>query len=206
MNSNVNKRTDVTYGGNSVVQRKEREMNMKFHKEKLKKIKNGLEKTGTDMTCPEDHPHLTTYGRNYFAKKKQTTEAAFNDLKMIQAIARTMTRPFPYEPKNAPPPHSLNRDWRKRELFRITMENHKLLDRLENLKPYYSTKRLLQDHAKSQKYVVNSSWTARRARLYDIQNDAELLGPPGLPHAASAPDLQDPVREEDKLPPIFDAT
>ena len=49
-NSNVNKRTDVTYGGNSVVQRKEREMNMKFHKEKLKKIKNGLEKTGTDMT------------------------------------------------------------------------------------------------------------------------------------------------------------
>ena len=35
------------------------------------------------------------YGRNYFAKKKQTTEAAFNDLKMIQAIAKTMTRPFP---------------------------------------------------------------------------------------------------------------
>jgi len=194
-----NKRTDVEYGGNSVIQRKERERLGKLHKDRLKNIKSAV-----DMTCPVDQPHLTTYGRNYFAKKKQTTEAAFNDLKMIQAIARTMTRPFPYEPKNAPPPHSLNRDWRKRELFRITMENHKLLDRLENLKPYYSTKRLLQDHAKSQKYVVNSSWTARRARMYDI---TEELPPPGLPHSASAPELQDPVVQEtrddrDRLPPI----
>merc|ERR1719191_1915679 len=159
---------------------------MKHHRERIRNMKSAL-----DMKCPEDQPHLTTYGRNYFAKKKQTTEAAFNDLKMIQAIARTMTRPFPYEEnKEATVPHSLNRDWRKRELFRITMENHKLLDRLENLKPYYSTKRLLQDHAKSQKYVVNSSWTARRARMYDI---TEELPPPGLPHSASAPELQDPV-------------
>merc|ERR1719473_714754 len=117
-----------------------------------------------------------------------------------------MTRRFPWEDRMQEETKSLNRDWRKRELFRITMENHKLLDRLENLKPYYSTKNLLKDHAKSQKYVVNSSWTARRARLYDIQNDAELLGPPGMPHSASAPDLQDGIREEDRLPPIVDAS
>lgn len=188
-----NRRTDVEYGGNSVVQRKERERLDKLHKQRLKGIKSAI-----DMTCPVDQPHLTTYGRNYFAKKKQTTEAAFQDLKMIQSIARTMTRPFPYDPQNAPPPHSLNRDLRKRELFRITMENHKLLDRLENLKPYYSTKRLLEDHAKSQKYVVNSSWTARRAHLYDINEEL----PPMLPHSASAPDLYDPMDARDRLPPI----
>merc|ERR1712167_270262 len=94
------------------------------------------------MKCPEDQPHLTTYGRNYFAKKKE-------------AVA----------------PHSLNRDWRKRELFRITMENHKLLDRLENLKPTASVKKLEEDYQKNQKYVVNSSWTARRARLYDLVDE-----------------------------------
>ena len=39
-------------------------------------------------------PHLQLYGRDYFAKKKATTEAAFQDLKMIQSIAKTMTRPY----------------------------------------------------------------------------------------------------------------
>merc|ERR1712100_144146 len=125
-------------------------------------------KSALDMKSPEDQPHLTTYGRNYFAKKKQTTEAAFNDLKMIQAIAKTMTRPFPYEEnKEATVPHSL-----------------------ENLKPTASVKKLEEDYRKNQKYVVNSSWTARRARLYDIVDE----GPPmrGIPNSQSAPDLQDP--------------
>jgi|Dee2metaT_4_FD_contig_51_739438_length_685_multi_4_in_0_out_0_1 hypothetical protein len=190
-----NVRTDVEYGGNSFIQKKERERLMKHHRERIRNMKSAL-----DMKSPEDQPHLTTYGRNYFAKKKQTTEAAFNDLKMIQAIAKTMTRPFPYEEnKEATVPHSLNRDWRKRELFRITMENHKLLDRLENLKPTASVKKLEEDYQKNQKYVVNSSWTARRARLYDVVDE----GPPmhGIPNSASAPDLQDPYADG-KLPPI----
>lgn len=190
-----NVRTDVEFGGNAYIQKKERERLMKHHRERIKHMKSAL-----DMKCPEDQPHLTTYGRNYFAKKKQTTEAAFNDLKMIQAIAQTMTRPFPYEEKKeAVAPPSLNRDWRKRELFRITMENHKLLDRLENLKPTASNKKLEADYQKNQKYVVNSSWTARRARLYDVIDE----GPPmrGIPNSASAPDLQDPYANG-KLPPI----
>merc|ERR1719359_159708 len=117
---------------------------------------------------------------------------------MIQSIARTMTRPFPYDDRKAEAgkeQRSLNRDARRREMFRITMENHKLLDRLENLRPYYSTKRLLDDHAKQQKYVVNSSWTARRARLYDrgLEEDEDLEEEmPGMPQSASAPDLQLP--------------
>jgi hypothetical protein len=195
-----NTRTDVEYGGNSVIQKKERERLMTHHRERIRHMKSAL-----DMKTPEDQPHLTTYGRNYFAKKKQTTEAAFNDLKMIQAIARTMTRPFPYEDKKEQQaPHSLNRDMRKRELFRITMENHKLLDRLENLKPGMSVKKLNEDYAKNQKYVVNSSWTARRAHLYDAQADGRYEEDQGLPvkdspQTQSAPQLVD---ARDRLPPI----
>jgi len=92
-----------------------------------------------------------------------------------------MTRPFPYEQKEEKHPSSLNRDWRKRELFRITMENHKLLDRLENLKPYYSTKKLQKDYAKSQKYCVNSSWTARRNKLYDMPEEEPPLQTQSMP-------------------------
>ena len=76
-------------------------------------------------------PHLQLYGRDYYAKKKQTTEAAFQDLKMIQSIAKTMTRP--YQVPTGKGPVSLNANYRKKELFRITMDNHRLLERLENL-------------------------------------------------------------------------
>jgi len=194
------------YGGNSAIQKREWNRTHTMHKDRIRNIKPGI-----DNTCPVDQPHLTTYGRDYFAKKKMTTEAAFNDLKMIQSIARTMTRPFPYDLQDPEVPHSLNRDWRKREQYRITMENHKLLGRLCNLRPYYSTKRLADDHAKNQKYVVNSSWTARKLRMYDVpeleDGDQEYYddgdyGDDGMPHSQSAPNLHSGHSTGDKLPPI----
>jgi len=46
-----NVRTDVEYGGNSVIQKKERERLMKHHRERIRNMKSAL-----DMKCPEDHP------------------------------------------------------------------------------------------------------------------------------------------------------
>ena len=59
------------------------------HREQLKCIRPAI-----DNRPPKPAPHLQLYGRDYFAKKKATTEAAFQDLKMIQSIAKTMTRPY----------------------------------------------------------------------------------------------------------------
>jgi hypothetical protein len=105
------------------------------------------------------------YGRDYYAKKKATTEAAFSDLKMIQSIAKTMTRPFELAPRQGPV--SLNATSRKQELFRITMQNHQLLNSLEALKPVISTRDLLRRSAQNQRYVVNSSHSMRKAGGYD---------------------------------------
>jgi len=118
-----------------------------------------------DNRAPLPQPHLTMYGRDYYAKKKATTEAAFSDLKMIQSIAKTMTRPFELAPRAGPV--SLNATARKQELFRITMSNHQLLSSLEQLKPVVSTRDLLRHSEKNMRYVVNSSHSMRKAGGYD---------------------------------------
>merc|ERR1719197_1121398 len=121
------KRTDVSHANRLIGDYESKRMKM-IHREKLSTIRPMV-----DTKPPPPQPHLTTYGRDYYAKKKATTEAAFSDLKMIQSIARTMTRPFELAPRQGPV--SLNATARKQELFRITMSNHKLLNSLEALKP-----------------------------------------------------------------------
>lgn len=118
-----------------------------------------------DNQPPKPQPHLTMYGRDYYAKKKATTEAAFSDLKMIQTIARTMTRPFELCPRQGPV--SLNATARKQELFRITMSNHQLLNSLEQLKPVVTTRDLLKSYHTNERHTVNCSHTTRKCGGYD---------------------------------------
>merc|ERR1719446_1450585 len=49
----------------------------------------------------------------------------------------------------------------------ITMENHQLLNSLEQLKPMISTRDLLKRSAQNQRYVVNASHSLRKAGGYD---------------------------------------
>jgi hypothetical protein len=122
-----------------------------------------------DNRPPASYPHLTSLGRDYFAKKKATTEAAFADLKMIGAIAKTMTRPSEHADTRGGQnrTRSLTADIRKKELYRITMANHALLERLENLKPVYKVREQIREYKGTREFVANASHTARKAGLYD---------------------------------------
>lgn len=118
-----------------------------------------------DTRPPASQPHLTLYGRDYAAKKRATTEAAFADLKMIQSIARTMTRK-PQIPERSGPV-SLNAETRKTEIFRIMKENHRLLDKLETLEPVVSTADLQRSHKDRLRYTILVSHSKRLAGEYD---------------------------------------
>lgn len=154
------KRTDTIYA-NPLCGRRELERVHQMHRDRIRNVK-----TSIDTRPPRSMPHLTLYGRDYHAKKRATTEAAFSDLKMIQAIARTMTRPFEIGGRAAGPT-SLNSGARKQEIFRIMSDNHQLLNRLENLKPALATKDLVREHRTRERYMVNASHTTRRIGLYD---------------------------------------
>jgi hypothetical protein len=102
------------------------------------------------------------------AKKRATTEAAFSDLKMIQSIAKTMTRKPDIPERKGPV--SLNADMRKTEIFRIMKENHRLLDRLETLEPIVSTTEMMRHNKERLRYTINVSHSKRLAGEYDDQS------------------------------------
>jgi len=132
----------------------------KNQRERLSRVKSSI-----DTRAPTSQPHLTLYGRDYIAKKKATTEAAFSDLKMIQAIARTMTRKTQVEERKGPV--SLNADARKADIYRIMAENHRLLDHIDSVEPFTNVQDMLEEHKFKRRYVINASHTMRMSGHYD---------------------------------------
>jgi len=157
-----NVRTDVACGNPRVQEQQKAYLDGQL-RNAIRNIKPAI-----DNRSPQTYPHLTSLGRDYFAKKKATTEAAFADLKMIGAIAKTMTRPSLHGDHRAGQrTKSITADHRKKELYRITMANHALLDRLENLKPVIRARDQIAQYKGTREQVANASHTARKAGLYD---------------------------------------
>ncbi|CAE8646051.1 unnamed protein product, partial [Polarella glacialis] len=155
-------RTDTNFGC-PVIGRRDLLNNQKAHRDKLQKMKSTL-----DTSAPTAQPHLTLYGRDYVAKKRATTEAAFSDLKMIQSIARTMTRKdqSQHERKG---PASLNADGRRADIYRIMKENHTLLDNIEGVAPFMRTQDSIREYDFKKRYVINGSHSMRLSGGYDDQ-------------------------------------
>jgi len=148
--------------GCPAIGRREMEHSQRMHREKIRSIKSAI-----DTRPPASQPHLTLYGRDYVAKKRATTEAAFSDLKMIQSIARTMTRPIDIPDRKGP--ISLTASSRKAEIFNIMKENHRLLNSLENLQPVTRTVDFERENEWRQRYVINCSHSKRLSGEYDRQ-------------------------------------
>jgi len=153
-----NNRTDTSFAC-PVVGRREMMKQQQAHRERLQNMKSAL-----DTRAPAPQPHLTLYGRDYVAKKRATTEAAFADLKMIQAIARTMTREHKIEERKGPVSLS---GGKKQEIYRIMSENHKLLESIENCEPMMRTAELVKADKFRKRYIINASHTSRLSGEYD---------------------------------------
>lgn len=153
------RRTDTTFAG-PVVHQRERVLEHQRHREYIRNVKPAVDTAG-----PTPQPHLQLYGRDFVARKRATVEAAFADLKMIQAITRELTRP-PKSPQRKGP-ISLNASGRAKEIQRIMKENHRLLESLEQVKPVMVTKDILEHHRGRQRYVINCSHTKRLSGEYD---------------------------------------
>mmetsp|Transcript_51268 Transcript_51268/g.130313 ORF Transcript_51268/g.130313 Transcript_51268/m.130313 type:complete len:644 (+) Transcript_51268:160-2091(+) len=153
------KRTDTSMGCPAMHRWEMKETHTK-NRDRLSAVKSTL-----DTGAPAAQPHLTLYGRDYAAKKKATTEAAFADLKMIQAIARTMTRK--HEVAERKGPVSLNADSRKAEIYRVMSENHRLLEHIDNVGAFCNTQEMINEHKSKRRYVINVSHTSRLSGEYD---------------------------------------
>jgi hypothetical protein len=193
------KRTNVSYG-NALISDRVQEKAQHVHEESIRRARPIV-----DCGPPQTGKSLATYGKDFIYKKKVSTINAFNDLKMIQNIARTMTRPFSLPPRAGPV--SLNRGNRKRDIERINRENAKILHRLETLKPQISANQHLKDYDRAQRYMVNASYSMRKDVEKKLKYQRSLLSPsldlistPPLPPNHPAPPqfiLSRPEQEEE---------
>lgn len=184
------RRTDTTHAC-PVVGRRDLLRRQRIHNAKLQAAVAAV-----DMSPPRPQPHLTVYGRDHVTRKKATTEAAFSDLKMLQAVVRTLSR-RPTSPERSPGPASLNVGARRQEALRIMRENRRLLDRLECAQPTLATSALLGSRDQQRRHVINASHAARLSGEYDrelaVLRRAEALrqaATRGLRRAGSAPSLR----------------
>ncbi|CAE7232724.1 Cfap97d1 [Symbiodinium natans] len=108
---------------------------------------------------------------SFTARREAQVEAAVNDIKMIENIAREMARPPSLSVLERKGPMSLNTNQRRKELQRIDVENQRLLKRLESQKSAYSRR----DHKSS---YEQSRRHARLARAHRSNSPRSL---PPLP-------------------------
>jgi Hemingway/CFA97 len=148
-----NKRTNVDYG-NPIISA------IAFNKAQAK-IYDSIKHAKPRIDCsPPNQPISLQNGKDFNFRKRQATQNAVEDLKMIKTIANTMNRPPMVIERKGPP--SLNKDGRRKMLDKINRENLQLYEKLNNLKPVYGAKMLEAEYKKNQKYMINSSFTFRR--------------------------------------------
>jgi len=153
------RRTDTTFAS-PILHYRERELVDRLHREKLRDAKATV-----NTKPPEPQPHLQLYGRDYYARKKATIEAAYRDLKLCQRLVEESERkPVPRDRKG---PLSLNARTRAKEVERIMKENHKLLDNLDKIQSAMKTQDVLDHDRERQRYVILGSHTKRLAGEYD---------------------------------------
>ena len=66
-----------------------------MHRQRLENMRSAL-----DTSAPAAMPHLQLYGRDYAAKKRATTEAAFSDSKRINLYPLDIGLPFFFDPEH----------------------------------------------------------------------------------------------------------
>ena len=87
---------------------------------------------------------------------------------MVDAITKTLNRPFHFAEQVGPTTLNLGR--RKDELREITNSNQRMSRRLEATKSNYSASQMKQHFMQSQRYALNSSYSLRK-KCEDIARD-----------------------------------
>ncbi|CAK0861001.1 unnamed protein product [Prorocentrum cordatum] len=77
--------------------------------------------------------------------------------------------------KSSSGPVTLNRNGRKQELTRITLENQRLLKAIQKAQPVYSAKKWESDHQKSEALLRNCSSYPVITRLPRVRSEASVL-------------------------------
>lgn len=144
------------------------------HRDRIKKVK-----PATDMTLP------TTAGLDHIRnnlKKEQILEGRYMEIDrenqiLLKKMSAIMKKPNPYTALEAqhPPPATMNKDGRKQELLRITKENRRLLQSIQDVQPVYNHKKWEEHHKNSGVLLRNCCTYPVITRLPRTRSSPSLL-------------------------------
>ena len=138
---------------NRILERKRNEHNNLMLEKNLKSIK-----------CSIDHKKPGTFGiLKHNLKKQQLKEERITEIErenriLLEKLTTIMKdqKPFVAVPKETRS-RSLNKEFRKRELLKITFENQGILRRIQEQKPCYNHFEWAQNHKQTEHYLKNIS-------------------------------------------------
>ena len=125
-----------------------------LHRRKLKEMRPAI-----DNKAPPRYIHL-----EHNLKKQQMDEERYSQIErenylLLDKMSYIMTHPQLLDEKYMGAPvtfgKSLNKDYRKRELVRITEENLQILRRIQHKEPYYSKMEWEEKSRRDEEYLRN---------------------------------------------------
>lgn len=139
--------------GNKICAKRGEQRRHDQHREKIRTMKPSID-TSEPRVCQFDHI------RNNL-KREQMLEERYSEIDrenriLLQKMSDIMRQPSFSMVKEAKGPHSLNKDFRKKELIRITQENQAILKRIQSAQPIYSHIQWEEGHRRNQGYLRNS--------------------------------------------------
>eukprot|EP00285_Hemiselmis_virescens_P000236 CAMPEP_0173410568 /NCGR_PEP_ID=MMETSP1356-20130122/74909_1 /TAXON_ID=77927 ORGANISM="Hemiselmis virescens, Strain PCC157" /NCGR_SAMPLE_ID=MMETSP1356 /ASSEMBLY_ACC=CAM_ASM_000847 /LENGTH=186 /DNA_ID=CAMNT_0014372201 /DNA_START=129 /DNA_END=686 /DNA_ORIENTATION=+ len=165
----------------------------RLHKQRLKQMKPAI-----DNKPPPKFVHLAQN-----LKKQQMDEERYSQIErdnylLLDKMSYIMTHPQLLDEKYMGPPvtygKSLNKEYRKRELMRITEENLQILRRIQHKEPYYSHLDWEEQAARDEEYLRNcaeyplvlpttkSAKTFRASQSYSEAPSFAVQPTPAPPH------------------------
>lgn len=138
--------------GNKLCAKREQQRRHDFHRNQVKNMRP-LVDTLEPKVCQFDHI------RNNL-KREQMLEERYSEIDrenriLLQKMSDIMRHPTFSVPKEPKGPVSLNRDFRKAELIRITQENQAILKRIQQAQPIYNHVEWEESHRKNASYLQN---------------------------------------------------
>eukprot|EP01029_Cantina_marsupialis_P021055 TRINITY_DN4_c0_g6_i1.p1 TRINITY_DN4_c0_g6~~TRINITY_DN4_c0_g6_i1.p1 ORF type:complete len:384 (+),score=137.02 TRINITY_DN4_c0_g6_i1:73-1224(+) len=145
---------------NRLISGKINEKNRQMHLKKLKSIKSTV-----DNGKPKKHAHLR---RNL--KKEQMMDERYSEIERENRILLSKMSSIMHERtidnRNTLKPKSLNREYRKRELVKITDQNQQILRRIQASRPTYDHSKWLNERKENEQHISRISEFSRSTAKY----------------------------------------
>jgi len=134
---------------NKLITKKIHDRHMQIHQSKIQNMKSSISRQ-----APQTFSHLKSNKKKIQVHEDKLSEMERQNRILLDKLTHIM-KTNNHDGKNTAGPRSLNRDMRKRELVKITIENQAFLKRLQDQKSTYDRNLWEGDRKKHELYLKN---------------------------------------------------